>query len=369
MMEQSVKFSNSLLTDSNGNLQESSNICTEFEISRQDVKIRLTADSVGLGADPVQIVFSPGEPGGVADLTPGGGSEGDHSDLLPLIAGALHAGLHVERTAGVSVAGSLATGGVDADNPGTDDAVDVVAVAVGDDGPVLNHPQDGGDSSGAVAGLAPAGAGHHLAHIGGVAGHGHTAGLDVVVEGHRAGQLNQGDVVGEGIVVPPGVGPAVVGGDLHPVGLAGGSHVVGSGHDVEVGGAVSTVSGSHDVVLGDEGAATEPGVVNEESHLPGPLVLLSLETSDNPVLGGRALNTALSGEVDSAGLVGGLAQLAGPDGPGLDKGVSGRELAEVPGGGRPPVLLRPQAATVGQSQGGATEENCQENFHPEIQSL
>merc|ERR1719384_2727982 len=341
-----------------------------------------TADTVGLGADPVKVVLSPGEPGGVADLATSGGSEGDNTDLLPLVASALGVEGHVEGTAGVSVACSLASGGVNADHAVTDDAVDGVTLGVGDDGPVLDHPQDGRDSTSGITGLTPASAGHGLANIGGVSSHGHTAGLDVVVELQRAGQLDQGDVVGESVVVPVGVGPAVVGGDLHPVGLTGGPHVVSSGHDVEVGGSVSAVSGRHDVVLGDEGTATEPGVVNEESHLPGPLVLLSLETSDNPVLGRRALNSALSGEVDSAGLVGGLAQLAGPDGPGqgdelvlhraglgLHQSVSGRVLAEVPGGRRPPVLLRPQAATIGQSQGGATEQTCQENFHPEIQDL
>merc|ERR1719340_388733 len=276
----------------------------------------LTADSVGLGADPVKIVFSPGEPGGVAALTTSGGSEGDNTDLLPLIASTLHAALHVERTTGVSVAGSLASSGVNADDAVSDDSVDGVTVGVGDDGPVLHHPQDGRDSSSGVAGLTPASAGHSLANIGGVSSHGHTAGPDVVVEGDRAGQLDQSDVVGESVVVPLGVSPAVVGGDLHPVGLTGGSHVVGSSHDVEVGSAVSAVGGGHDVVLGDEGTATEPGVVNEESHLPGPLVLGSLEASDNSVLGWRSLNTALGGEIDRAGLVGGLAQLAGPDGPG-----------------------------------------------------
>merc|ERR1712088_1252697 len=154
-----------------------------------------------------------------------------------------------------------------------------------------------GEISGAVTGLPPAGAGHGLSHIGGVSSHGHTAGLDVVVEGEGAGQLDEGDVVGQSVVVPVGVGPAVV---------------------------------------GDDRTSTEPGVVNEESHLPGPLVLLSLETSDNSVLGWRSLDTALSGEVVRAGLVGGLALLVGPDGPGqsdelmlhraglgLDQSVSG----------------------------------------------
>merc|ERR1719150_3219078 len=215
----------------------------------QDGKIRLTADSVGLGADPVQVVFSPGEPGRVADLTASRGSEGDNTDLLPLVACVLCVERHVERTTGVSVAGSLSTSGVNADNAVTDDSIDVVTVAVGDDGPVLHHPQDGRDSSSGVTGLTPASAGHSLANIGGVSSHGHTAGPDVVVEGDRAGQLDQSDVVGESVVVPLGVSPAVVGGDLHPVGLTGGSHVVSSSHDVEIGGAVSAVGGGHDVVL------------------------------------------------------------------------------------------------------------------------
>merc|ERR1719430_1566628 len=60
-----------------------------------------------------------------------------------------------------------------------------------------------------------------------------------------------------------------------------------------LGSSIRAVSGGHDVVLGDDGAAAEPGVVDEESDLPGPLVLLSLESSDNLVLGGRSLNAAL----------------------------------------------------------------------------
>ena len=136
---------------------------------------------------------------------------------------------------------------------------------------------------------------------------------------------------------------------------------MGTGHDVEVGGAIGTVGGGQDVVLRDEGTATEPGVVDEEGHLPGPLVGLGLESSDNP-LGGGSLNTALLGQVIGGSLVGGLADLAGLQGPhdldvgvlggaglGVDQGVSGGVLGEVPGGGRPPVLLGPQHAAVGQS--------------------
>merc|ERR1719347_2134858 len=117
------------------------------------------------------------------------------------------------------------------------------------------------------------------------------------------------------------------------------------------------MGGGHDVVLGDEGTTTEPGVVDEESHLPGPLVLLSLKSSDNPVLGRRSLNTTLGSQVNIAGLVSGLALVALLDGPGqldklvlsraglgIDQSVAGGERGDVAGSGRPPVLLWPQTA-------------------------
>ena len=46
-----------------------------------------------------------------------------------------------------------------------------------------------------------------------------TAGLDVVIEGDGGWKLDQGNVIGEGVGVPVGVGPAVEGGDLNSVGL------------------------------------------------------------------------------------------------------------------------------------------------------
>merc|ERR1712064_114290 len=199
-------------------------------------------------------------------------------------------------TTRVSVAGSLSSGGVNADNTVSDNTVDGVTLGVRDDGPVLDHPEDGGDSSGRVTGLTPSSAGHHLVDISGVSGHWHAAGPDVVVEGDGAGQLDEGNVVGKSVGVPLWVSPAVVRSDLHPGGLAGGPHVVSSGHDVEEGG-----------------------------HLPGPLVLLSLESSDNPLLRGRSLNTTIGGKVNIAGLVGGLALGALLDGPGkLDELVLSR---------------------------------------------
>jgi len=336
--------------------------------------MELASNSVGLGADPVKIVFVPGETCGVSDLTSSGGSEGDNSDLLPLLSSGsvlvLDLELHVKRTTRVSVAGSLSSGGVNADNTVSDNTVDGVTLGVRDDGPVLDHPEDGGDSSGRVTGLTPSSAGHHLVDISGVSSHGHAAGPDVVVEGDGAGQLDEGNVVGKSVGVPLWVSPAVVRSDLHPVGLAGGPHVVSSGHDVEVGGTVSAMGSGHDVVLRDEGTTAEPGVVDEEGHLPGPLVLLSLESSDNPLLGGRSLNTTLGGKVNIAGLVGGLALGALLDGPGqldelvlsraglgIDQSVAGGELGDVAGSGGPPVLLWPQTATIGQGQGGATKQN------------
>ena len=183
----------------------------------------LAPNSVGLRADPVHEVGVPGESSGVADLTSGGGTEGDNTDLLPLLSGDTvlvnNVELHVEGTARVSAACSLASGGVNAHDSVSDDAVDGVTLGVGDDGQVLDHPQDGGDASGAVAGLSPSGAGHELANISGVGGGGLATGLDVVVESNGRGKLNKSDVVGQGVGVPLGVGPAVEGGDLNSVGL------------------------------------------------------------------------------------------------------------------------------------------------------
>merc|ERR1712209_316235 len=340
----------------------------------------LTSDSVGLGADPVKVVFVPGESSGVSDLTSGGGSEGDNSDLLPLLSSGSvlvdNIELHVERSARVSVAGSLSSSGVNADNSISDNAVDGVTFSVGDDWQIFDHSENGGDSSGVVAGLAPSGGGDELANIGGVSGGRLTAGLDVVIEGDGGWKLDQGNVVGEGVGVPVGVGPAVEGGDLDSVRFRGLSDVVSSGHDVKVGGAISTVGGGQDVVLRDESSATEPGVVDEQSHLPGPLVGLGLESTNNSVLGWRSFNSALGLEVVGGGLEGGLGLAAGLDGPGeldvgvlvgaglgIDQSVSGGVLGDVPGGGGPPVLLGSQDTAIGQGQSGATKQSCENNPH------
>ena len=92
-------------------------------------------------------------------------------------------------------------------------------------------------------------------------------GGDAVVHGKGAGKLDQSKISGQVVAVPLRVGPAVVGGHLDTARLAGLPHIVGSGHDVEVAGAINTMGSCEDVVLGDDGAAAEPGVVDEEGDL------------------------------------------------------------------------------------------------------
>ena len=48
-------------------------------------------------------------------------------------------------------------------------------------------------------------------------------------------------------------------------------------HDVKVGGTVGTVGSSHHPLVGDEGAAAEPGVVDEESDLVDRWVIVKIE--------------------------------------------------------------------------------------------
>merc|ERR1712186_87641 len=84
-----------------------------------------------LGLDPVQVVLGPGESCGHANLTSSRGSEGDNSDLGPLVSSCLPASLLHQGATRVPVARSTASSGVNADNTISDDAVDGVAVSVG----------------------------------------------------------------------------------------------------------------------------------------------------------------------------------------------------------------------------------------------
>merc|ERR1719391_116131 len=243
-----------------------------------------------LGLDPVKVVLGPGESCGHANLTSSRGSEGDNSDLGPLVSSGLATSLLDQGATRVTVARSTASSSVNADDAISDDAVDGVAVGVGHDWDVPHLPEDWGDASGAVRGFAPSGHSDQGSNGGGLSSSWQARGGDVVVHGQRAGQLDEGKISGQIVAVPQGVGPAVVGGHLNTVGLAGLPNIVGSSHDVKVAGTVGAVGGGQDAVLGDDGAAAEPGVIDEESHLPGPGVLGGLDSSDDPsLLDGGAL--------------------------------------------------------------------------------
>ena len=145
---------------------------------------------------------------------------------------------------------------------------------------------------------------------------------------------------------------------------------MGTGHDVEVGGAIGTVGGGQDVVLGDDGAAAEPGVVDEESHLPGPGVLGGLNSSNDPsLLPGGALNAAgglgLLAEVLLVGWGDRCPHLSGHTVDllhqvvtvGIDHGGPGLVLAQVTALCGPPVLLRTEPAALRGGLGGEIKSN------------
>merc|ERR1719239_236174 len=226
----------------------------------------------------------------------------------------------------------------------------------------------------AVRGLAPSGNGDHGSNGRGLSGSGKARGGDVVVHGERAGQLDKGEISGQVVAVPQGVGPPVVGGHLDTVGLAGLPHVVGSGHDVEVAGAVGTVGSGQDVVLGYDGTAAEPGIVDEESHLPGPGVGGRLNSSDDPsLLGSGSLDAAGSLGLSEGLLVrwGGGPHLGGHPvdllhqvvAVGINHGGPGLVLAEVAALGRPPVLLRTEPAALRGGTGDSAERGNDEEPH------
>merc|ERR1719187_443457 len=198
---------------------------------------------------------------------------------------------------------------------------------------------------------------------------------DVVIHGQRAGQLDESKISRQVVAVPQGVGPAVVGGDLNTVGLAGLPHIVGSGHDVKVAGTVGAVGGGEDVVLGDDGAAAEPGVIDEESHLPGPGVLGGLNSSNDPsLLDGGALDSTGSLWLSEVLLVGWggrsphlsshtvdlLHQVVAV---GIDHGGPGLVLAEVTALCWPPVLLRTEPAALRGGTGNSAERGDDEEPH------
>ena len=110
--------------------------------------------------------------------------------------------------------------------------------------------------------LAKSGGGNHGSLREDVANFRQAGGGDVLVELQGAGQLNEGEVVGQGVGVPVRVGPAVVGGDLDTVLLIAASDIIRSSCDIEVSSAINTVSSRQNVVFRDDGALTELGVID-----------------------------------------------------------------------------------------------------------
>ena len=140
-----------------------------------------------------------------------------------------------------------------------------------------------------------------------------------------------------------------------------------SSHDIKVGGSINTVGSSEHPVLGDESATTEPGIANEEGHLPGLLVGLGLMSSDNLALGllldRGSLSTTDKLEVILASHLGShlVPQLLGlaidPDHVLLEvlskvargHGMPWHVLGGVTGRGSPSVLLRAEGTALGHS--------------------
>merc|ERR1711936_1277878 len=161
------------------------------------------------------------------------------------------------------------------------------------------------------------------------------------------------------------------GGNLNTVGFRRSPHVVSSGHDVKVGSSINTVSGGEDIVLVNERSTTEPSIVNEKGHLPGPLVLFSLVASDNSSSAGRSFNTTGGLQVNISSLLGGGSSfLDFLDSPGQAlfscwyHGLSGLVLAQVTSLGRSPVLFWSQPAPFGESHGHCgTKKSCNKYLH------
>ena len=117
--------------------------------------------------------------------------------------------------------------------------------------------------AGAVRMLAKSGGGNYGSLREDVASFRQAGGGDVLVELERAGQLDEGEVIRQGVGVPAGVGPAVVGDDLDTVLIIAASYIIRSSYDIKVSSAIDTVSSRQNVVFRDDGALTEPGLVNE----------------------------------------------------------------------------------------------------------
>ena len=110
----------------------------------------------------------------------------------------------------------------------------VIALFVGHDRDVMDHLEGGADGLGRVRRLTPANNGNHFSGLAGVSSRWQTARLDVVIEGDGLGQLNQGNVVFKGVVIPVLMGESVERCDFNTVGLVALTDIVGTSKDVKV---------------------------------------------------------------------------------------------------------------------------------------
>ena len=132
------------------------------------------------------------------------------------------------------IAGSSTTGGVNADNTISNNTIVVIALSIAHDRDVMDHLEGGADRVGRVRRLTPANNGNHFSDIARMSSSRQTAGLDVVIEGDGLWQLNKGNVVGKGVVIPILVSEAIEGSDFNTVGLVALTDIVGTSKDVEV---------------------------------------------------------------------------------------------------------------------------------------
>ena len=146
-------------------------------------------------------------------------------------------------------------------------------------------------------------------------------------------EVDQSDVVmnEEGVValVVDNVGAD----DLHPPVLGVLPHVVSPEHDLDRGGAIRAVTRGHDPLVRDEGAATEPLVINEQGRHPGVLMGGGLLAAHDAGVG--AGHAAVPGHAPGAGLVARHGAPGREGGPGLELGpvrLPGAVIHAVPGG-------------------------------------
>merc|ERR1719180_226027 len=206
--------------------------------------LRQTESSHSL--DPLKVLCNPGKSMGVARLAASRRDKARDADLSPLVPSLSLS--HVQGATTVAIAHSLSSRCVNAHDPAVDDvAVVVGAGGLGDHREVLHHIKVRCDSSSIVGILSPTNWGHKLANIFliRIGGRWETGRPDVFAECDLLREVDKSNVSIEAVRIPIRVGLTLEGGDLHPVWLGAGAHIVGSGHDIKVSSTISTVGCSH----------------------------------------------------------------------------------------------------------------------------